>query len=63
MEITTKAMKDSDRTSGTSGSEGSGSTGAGTTGSGQSGMSSGHDMGKKVQVTAVRELAGSCSGQ
>jgi len=59
VEITGKAAKiekDPDTASGTSGS--------GTTGSGTTGSYGAHDMGKKkLQVTAVRELAGSCSGQ
>ena len=69
VEITGKAAKsDKDRDT-TSGTSGSGTTGSGTTGSGtgmsgsgsQSGAHSGHDMGKKkLQVTNVRELGGSC---
>jgi len=57
VEITGKAAKkdkDPESTSGTSGSTGSGS---GTT----AGQSESHDMGKKkVQVSAVRALGGSC---
>lgn len=55
VEITGRTMMGTDDpTSGTSGT-----TGSGTTGSGMTGM--GHDMkGKKVQVTAVRTVAGSC---
>lgn len=59
VEITGKAAKkdkDPESTSGTSGSTGSGS---GTT-AGQTEAHSGHEGKKKVQVTAVRALGGSC---
>ena len=57
VEITGKAAKKDSTSGSTSGT--SGTTGAGSEG----GMHSGHDMAKKkVQVTAVRSLGGSCSG-
>ena len=72
VEITAKPMKsDKDRDRTSSGTTGSGTTGSGTTGSGTtgSGMTGGQEHGhsdmmkKKVQVSAVRSLGGSCSGQ
>lgn len=64
VEITARPMGGTGDPSGTSGTTGSGTTGSGTTASGQSGMGHGeHGMkGKKVQVTAVRTVGGSCPG-